>query len=268
MRCDLVYHTPLGTNSVDVRRIEKAFPVTIVQIGPSESVLSPLVSTLQDMLSLDRRLYRSAVSSCFGLELRVAFALTEDGKADGGNPRELMLRPAVEPILYSYWDRFRAWALDDESVAALAGCLCGRAVTHRKSFAATLPNSQGLSAIYPPPELARRWREIIPSPTTGAGMMQALHDAFVVMGLFVNLHPLEDGNGRVGRALFQGALARAVGLSCPMLALTPFLYSQKQDVLRGWFALGNDGDWTELVGAYGRAMRACVDYQHAMTDLE
>lgn len=122
---------------------------------------------------------------------------------------------------------------------------------------------QGLSAVYPSATIARTWDQATPTPAAGSNVEDALHDAFLAMGSFVNHHPLNDGNGRVGRGLFQGALARAVGLSCPMLGLTPFLLFQRQDVLRGWFTLGKDGDWTLLVHAYQRAMQGCLDHHLA-----
>lgn len=216
---------------------------------------------MRGLLEIDAKVYASCPTRCFGLEARVAHFLTESEPAvRGANPRKILIRPAFEPVAFSYWDRFINWSLDDDAIAAMAGCLCGREVDYRTSTGASLPNDLGESALYPAPEIARSWRESMPMPVKGMSLLDSLSVALHALAAFVCLHPLSDGNGRVGRALFQGALARSLGLSCPMLALTPHTSLHSRAIARGLRRLGADGDWSDVVAAYHKVLEGSLEF--------
>ncbi|MNQ06735.1 Fic/DOC family protein [compost metagenome] len=229
--------------------------------GPDLQLLEPLEGVLQELLEVDQRTYARSPMRCFGLEARVVHFLTEgEGPIQGVNPRKILIRPSVEPIIFSYWNRFKKWSIDDDSVLSLAGCLCGREIKYRTSIAASLPNDIWESALYPSPDIAGNWLSSLPTPREDSQILEGLSAAFHVLASFVCYHPLEDGNGRVGRALFQGALARCLGLSSPMLAVTPLVCFNAAAVIRGHRRLGAEGDWTEFVQAYHIILRDSLLY--------
>src|SRR3954470_2574811 len=75
-----------------------------------------------------------------GLELRAALMSLQDDRgfrrADNAfwkkKCRSLFLRPAVEPILFSYWRKLSPLHLDASSALRIASALAGRPLVYRK----------------------------------------------------------------------------------------------------------------------------------------
>jgi Fic family protein len=100
-------------------------------------------------------------------------------------------------------------------------------------------------------------------------------DPFIKAGLahlrFVSIHPFEDGNGRIGRALADMLLARAEGnsnryysLSGQMLAERKAYYKALENVQS---ATGDIAAWLEwFLGCLGRAMRASENQLEAAVE--
>ena len=254
------------TNAYGVQRIEAVLFHEFLDLippksGPSPEIVAPLVPLLQELQEFDLKLFASDPVRTFGLEARVCHFLTEiEPRRTGLNPRHLLIRPAPEPVMYSHWNRFSSWAVDDASVIDLASCLAGRQVSYRQSTAASFPNSRGRSSRFPGADVSTKWISTLPDVAKGIQPSDGLSCAFHVLGSLVLNHPLEDGNGRCARAFFQGALARTIGLSGPMLALGPAVYARGSEMLPGWLRLGTSADWSALVSAYQGAFIDVLTY--------
>ncbi|KAK0351400.1 hypothetical protein LTR94_025102, partial [Friedmanniomyces endolithicus] len=179
--------------------------------------------------------------------------------------RSLLLRPAPEPILHSYRDRFRLWSIDDPSVIALASCLLGRPTAYRTTSCGTHVDPDGYRQVFPPPEIAVKWLDHQAPLPEGGDILEALVAAFSVLAAVVLYHPFPDGNGRVGRALFHGALVRVLGLNCPLIPLGPFTYVRGRAVMEAWVALGMEGDWVPLIRAYEAALADVVELHQRLS---
>lgn len=256
-----VYTTAYGQKFVDVSDVKTYIHLKPPINFPPIDIIRPLTNVLSDLLAIDRDLYSISPARCFGLEARVAYYYSEILDCSPElNPRQHLIRPAPEPVVYSYWERFKSWTFDESSVSALASCLCGRDLRYRDAVAASLPNRHGVSVLYPEPAIATRWLSFMPPPPRGTEVLEGLAAAFAALASLILHHPLTDGNGRFGRALFQGVLARTVGLSAPMLALGPLISINRPAEIRAWVALGTQGDWGGLVETYHAALKGCLSY--------
>lgn len=229
--------------------------------GPTYAQLAPLEPWLKRIIDIERRCYGDAPELCFGLESRVIFHLSEKNwRPSQLNSRELLLRPAFEPVTFSYWESFESWSIDSPSMLDLASCLAGSQLKYRDADCRTFADTQGQYYVYPPAQQATDWLTALPEVERDCGIIRSLASAFQALACAVLYHPLSDGNGRLGRALFQGALARGAGLGCPMLALAPLTYARGLDVRNGWIELGIRGQWDGLVATYGRALADLVAF--------
>ena len=257
----LVFTTPFGKKFIPLDAVTTRVYVNPPKTAPSTDEVWPLLDLLEQIIEIDKRTYKSHPDQCFGLETRIAHWLTKDeASVPLENPRQVMLRPASEPIIYSYWNRFLLWDLDDGCIKDMARCLCAQDITYRQGLSATHPSRLGLSVIYPPASESNNWLSLVPQVPTETSRIDALKLAFMTMAIFVLHHPLVDGNGRVGRAIFQGVLGRTCGLSCPMLAIAPFAIANKREVIGGWMELGRSGGWARLVDAYRKIFCERIKY--------
>lgn len=242
----------------------RSVPVTPPRDRPALSLLLPMEGTVERLLEIDQRRYASRPELSFGLESRATFRLssatTETAEL---NPRTFWLRPPAEPATFSYWRRFQDWTVEDSSAIELAGCLAGKAQGYRTAPSASLPDGDGVRRTYPDADQACDWLRSLPKPERGCSTLDGLASAFHAFATLVLNHPFPDGNGRFGRALFQGVLARTLDLTCPMLPLGPFTYVRGRAVVAGWIALGVRHDWGELTRTYALVLRDVLDFHTA-----
>jgi Fic family protein len=113
----------------------------------------------------------------------------------------------------------------------------------------------------------------VPPPPQSLGRLlsdleHAIHDAsdlppLVRVGLlhaqFETLHPFLDGNGRLGRLLIALLLRHWGLLSRPLLYLSLFLKTHRQEYYRRLDAIRTDGDWENWLGYFLEGVAVVAD---------
>jgi Fic family protein len=97
------------------------------------------------------------------------------------------------------------------------------------------------------------------SATTSRGVYDPVVSAAVAHLWFVTIHPFEDGNGRIGRAIADMALTRADGVPRRFYSLSAQLMAERKDYYRELEAAQRGGlditDWLRwFLGCLGRAI--------------
>lgn len=172
--------------------------------------------------------------------------------------RGLLLRVAPEPLLLSCWSAFRELNIGEEMLRRLASALYGAPVTRLNGWAVSRPDKHGVRARYPDASNVADWCATLPAPTPNATSVRALQDAFAIMAHIVLSHPYDDGNGRLGRAMFQASLARSLGLHAPILPLGPGLHKRADRAAAPWCRLGAHGEWDDLCALYAEIIEEAV----------
>lgn len=200
---------------------------------------------------------------CVGAEMRLALFATEyapGGIGEGDNGfwkhkcRILFLRPAVEPIAISYWDRLLSCDLDVDRAQKIVSALAmkeqplrvregvGRSKTGLVGFELPERARSWLSRI----KLARENKDlsfVIPAYTFAATIMA---------------HPFADGNGRLARILSLGALAELMGWNAPIVGIAPSFYRHAESLGRSLDILSNSGDWRQYYDIFTNILRDIV----------
>lgn len=197
----------------------------------------------------DRR-YRH-IEDSFGLELKTAWAMVENGAAwrfaNGGphdeppNLKRFLLRPAAEPVLASWWSRLAGLDLDLESSVALASSLNGAKLELSPHRMRTRGSEAQGHIWYAELEEARRF--LVDIQAVEGRLESPIERALYRFVKTLQAHPLADGNGRVARALLLGALAGDSAISGPILPLGPIYYRNSDLVTRQIRDLSESGDW-------------------------
>lgn len=81
---------------------------------------------------------------------------------------------------------------------------------------------------------------------------------------FESIHPYEDGNGRVGRALSEKALAQSLGRPT-LVALATVISKKRHDYYDALEQTQRGNEITEWLLYFGRTVLASVEYARAMT---
>lgn len=160
--------------------------------------------------------------------------------ADNYSAAHLFDRPPSELAAYRLWQMLNVGDVSAENLCELSHLLGGPSL-FRSARASTTPFASGhvidfLSA----EKVQERLTGLLmrfnrPHPRTSP-IAQAI-------GVFLEtllIHPLPDGNGRLARLLFQGALKRAIGLNAPVVPLGPSLINNRDIVIYSYLAWAFD----------------------------
>ena len=205
------------------------------------------------MDELNRR-YASAPWECFGNEARSSLLLRaglpvptlidDHTPADFKEPdlARFLVRPSLEPIVYSSWNRFIAWNIDNSWAVTVSEHLSGsrrrpRSVAIDKPPAFNLP-----PMAYARLEDAKHWLAAIDIIRHVPGLTP-LQEATLIHATVVLYHPLDDGNGRLARALFHALLCNRSKIDAPFLAIGPIFYKLSFYILKAIRDLSNSGNW-------------------------
>ncbi len=192
----------------------------------------------------------------FGLEARCAYRVANRRDSAPAPYHRFGLCPPAEPAVFSLHARFHDWALSEDAITNLASCLVGQTVTVRKGGMRTTLAMRGVTATFPEPVDIAGWRERLLSAP------ELIGDPFVlacyIYAELVLSHPLTDGNGRVGRALFQGTLVRTLGLSAPCLPLGVASYLNRAGHRLALIELGSGGRWEPFIVSMEEMVRCAL----------
>lgn len=164
----------------------------------------------------------------FGLELRLAGRIAEGGDiaAWTGAPapagyhaviRRFFLRPASEPIIWSWWRTLDRGLRRVEDLFSLCDCLLG-APARLRDYVRSGPGGYA-----PLTEIDARLAAL--GAMDIAEFAEPVDWAAARFVSFVQAHPFADGNGRTGRALIQLDLGAAGLIRAPVLPLGPVMYA-------------------------------------------
>lgn len=78
-------------------------------------------------------------------------------------------------------------------------------------------------------------------------LVDPLIDAFLLHYQFETVHPFNDGNGRVGRALLALMIFRKCGFSKPWLYLSSYFEKHRKGYIERLFRVSTNGDWDSWV---------------------
>ena len=202
-------------------------------------------ATLAGIAGFARRLEAAGIERAFGLELRAAYRLDLQNIAakrrSKAPQRRFFLRPAIEPLLYSYKDELDPAAAAAPVVDDFMACLRGAAAPRRAGDSRSEPDAAGAFVRYPEPVYALQWQARI-----GAGLPRfgdPLERSGYVFAETVLSHPYGDGNGRLSRALAIVQLGRDLGTELPLIPLGPILSQAVNSYLGALGALGATADW-------------------------
>lgn len=170
-------------------------------------------------------------------------------------------RPATEPVLASAWTSLLGQTTETD-IDGLASALLGRLARRRSGPSATVRSNDGSRSVFPPPEVAGGWFGRLEEAERASRDPFAL--ALFAYAQTVLSHPYEDGNGRLGRAMFTRALARGGWIDAPVLPLGPLVYANHRVHDRALQHLGGTGDWEPLVRVMVGLTRKALSF---VTDL-
>lgn len=177
------------------------------------------------------------------------------------DPRRLIGRLSFEPVVVSYWGHFASDSLTDAHVRNLGRVLGGaRGVARLSDVRAG--SDAGYQRFAPPPP-----------PSWALDLLQAarahedpITSAIVVLGSTIVSHPLQDGNGRLGRALFWSRLALLGGIPGPFAPLGFTTSQNPAYVAQASLQLGKMGSWAAFADRYLEIMNYSMDLTSRMTD--
>ena len=118
--------------------------------------------------------------------------------------------------------------LDVEGLTAIARRVSGvPSLQLRTGDVRTARDARGVALQYPPAGAATaRVASICGTYTACHGDQALLRSVWVLVAL-LNVHPFPDGNGRLARLLFAGALARAGITHAPIVAIGPLVHASE-----------------------------------------
>lgn len=199
------------------------------------------------------RAARSGPETSFGLELRAAFVLDRDAKRETSAQSpppyaEFFLRPAIEPILHSYFEHLRPGAIGPDAADNFLSCLHGAPITRRTGPCRIRPNAHGNFVEFPQADIARDYhRRLNRNLPTIEGALQRAAYAYAEVLLS---HPYGDGNGRLARALILTCLAQDDRDRIPFLPPGPVFYAHAPAIAGALESLAVSANWSHFLAVF------------------
>jgi len=153
--------------------------------------------------------------------------------------------------------------ITSELADQLVTALIGEPVRHRFGQITSAPDRFGRRTLYAPPDVATGWIDRVnAADAMGTDPFILACHAYAEVALS---HPYADGNGRLARALYQRAFARAGLLDAPLIPLGPLIYLNHKVVIAALVHLGTTGDWPPFMNVMARlTLKALAFTEHYM----
>lgn len=176
-----------------------------------------------------------------------------------------LVRPSAEPIIYSSWNRFTEWRIDEAWALATVGLLDGGGRGRRGATAGN-PAYLGLPAMtFAPLDAAGHWVEALDA-IRRCPALSPLQEAALMHATLILYHPLDDGNGRLARVLFHASLGSRAAIDAPFLALGPVTYRMSFYNLGLTRHLSDSGDWPAYLDGFYQTIAAALTAQERIDD--
>jgi len=164
------------------------------------------------------------------------------GYLEGGSRSYLLARPAPELAARIVWDRLAANSLGPDELLQAAMVLGGEAhFRSGRAFTSTFATGERLEFLKPEQIDGRLASLLERLNRPRAGSHPFTHAVGIYFDMLL-IHPLPDGNGRLARLLFQGALRQTIGLRAPILPLGPACARNRPALISGYLAWQFDRD--------------------------
>jgi hypothetical protein len=183
----------------------------------------------------------------------------DQGQWTGTVPfNRFLVRPGSEAILSELWSTMAGGPTTDTLVEHLIAGLTGAPPDIRSGQITSAPDRSGRRTVYAPPDIAGGWIKRVNAAemTVGDPYILACH-AYAEVALS---HPYADGNGRLARAMFQRAFARAGLLEAPLIPLGPLIYLNHKVVIQALVRLGTTDDWAPFLALMARLTHTALDF--------
>lgn len=177
------------------------------------------------------------------LGLGPATLATKSGPSTG-----ILRRPPAEIALCAFWENLKQWDLRAPIMGAFIEGLLGQPAELRTGPIYTSPNRSSVVLEFPSADGVKCWRHNL--QRTSELDLHPFLFALYAMVLVIIQHPYQDGNGRLSRAIFQGALAHKGLIKAPILPLGPSLHMSKHGMAAALIDLAQSGCWTTYANTY------------------
>lgn len=193
---------------------------------------------------IDESVVMSSIRKALGMT-DIPFGFTKDMRAEGVAQMVLAVRrdwrePISAKLMASWHETLLANDPRGITVGAFRSHVEPMRVIRRNAYGEVEIRFEAPPSLLVPMEIARyvaRWKRIVKEPTAVALKAAMLHPHFE------SIHPFEDGNGRVGRALVAKVLAE--GLESPLvLPVSAVIDRHRKNYYEAIHEASQSLDWT------------------------
>lgn len=181
-----------------------------------------------------------------GFELEIALyllgneqAVQADNSFWQGKCRAMFTRPAIEPIVYTYWTRFTRQDFTQQLALEVVSSLSGRQLDLREK--PIIGKAESGNIAFEELSKARSWLSDIFHVAEDANLVSILPAYAFVRTIMA--HPFPDGNGRLARFMVHASMGHMAGVTRPSVGLAPIFYCHANRLASAMQALSSNRDW-------------------------
>lgn len=197
-----------------------------------------------------------------GFELEIAlFLLGNEQSAQADNSfwqakcRAMFTRPAIEPIVYTYWTRFTRLDFTQQVALEVVSSLSGRQLDLREK--PIIGKAESGNVAFEELSQARSWLADIFQVAENADFAPVLPAYAFVRTIMA--HPFPDGNGRLARFMVHASLGHMAGVTRPSVGLAPVFYCHANRLASAMQALSARKDWQRFYTTFFDVLENSAD---------
>ena len=184
-----------------------------------------------------------------GFELEIALYLLGNANAVQADNsfwqdkcRAMFTRPAIEPIVYTYWTRFTRPDFTQQAALEVVSSLSGRKLDLREM--PIIGKSESGNIAFEDLSQARSWLTDIFEVAENPDFAPVLPAYAFVRPIMAP--PFPDGNGRLARFMVHASLGHMAGVTRPAVGLAPVFYCHANRLASAMQALSAGKDWSRF----------------------